>query len=99
MKKALIPILGLVFLVLIVAGGTFYRVNEIEQVIITQFGEPVGEPINKPGLKIKLPVIQTVRPLDKRILEWDGSPLPPRMTRSLILGQVIEIIEYRNRHF
>ncbi len=74
MNKAFIPVLGLVFLVLIVAGGTFYRVNEIEQVIITQFGEPVGEPINTPGLKIKLPLIQTVRRFDKRILEWDGSP-------------------------
>ena len=64
--------------------GAYHRAPG--NMIITQFGEPVGEPINKPGLKIKLPVIQTVRPLDKRILEWDGSPLPPRMTRSLILG-------------
>ena len=51
-----------------------YRVDETEQVIITQFGEPVGKPITTPGLQVKLPFIQTVRRFDKRVLEWDGSP-------------------------
>lgn len=74
MNKILAPVGVLVLLVIIVAGGTFYRVNETEQVIITQFGEPVGGPITTPGLKVKVPFIQTVRRFDKRILEWDGSP-------------------------
>ncbi|MBX2837519.1 MAG: protease modulator HflC [Gammaproteobacteria bacterium] len=50
-----------------------YTVKETEQVIITQFGEPRGEPIVEAGLKFKLPW-QDVNPIDKRILEWDGSP-------------------------
>ncbi len=57
-----------------VAMSSFYTVNEVEQVIITQFGKPVGEPVTDAGLKIKVPFIQEVNPIDKRVLEWDGSP-------------------------
>jgi len=65
-----IVILGLVLLV----SGALYTVDETEQVIITQFGKPVGEPVTEAGLKFKTPFIQDVNPIDKRILEWDGSP-------------------------
>jgi modulator of FtsH protease HflC len=58
----------------IVAMGSIYTVSEVEQVIITQFGKPVGEPVTSAGLKLKVPLIQEVNPIDKRILEWDGSP-------------------------
>lgn len=58
----------------IVGSSTFYTVNEVEQVIITQFGKPVGEPVVSAGLKLKMPFVQEVNPIDKRILEWDGSP-------------------------
>jgi len=51
-----------------------YTVNEVEQVIITQFGKPVGEPVTEAGLKFKVPFIQEVNPIDKRVLEWDGNP-------------------------
>ena len=51
-----------------------FTVNETEQVIITQFGKPVGAPIISAGLKFKLPFIQDVNPIEKRILEWDGNP-------------------------
>ncbi len=51
-----------------------YTVNEVEQVIVTQFGKPVGEPVTTAGLKIKLPFIQEINPIDKRVLEWDGDP-------------------------
>jgi len=54
--------------------STFYTVSEVQQVIITQFGKPVGAPVTAAGLKVKLPFIQDVNPIDKRILEWDGSP-------------------------
>ncbi len=54
--------------------SAIYTVNEVEQVIITQFGKPVGDPITTAGLKIKLPFIQEVNPIDKRVLEWDGRP-------------------------
>lgn len=54
--------------------SSFYTVSEVEQVIITQFGRPVGAPVTTAGLKLKTPFIQDVNPIDKRILEWDGNP-------------------------
>ncbi|WP_020396523.1 protease modulator HflC [Thiolinea disciformis] len=71
MKKGLIP--------LVLVGGfvlfnSLYTIGEAQQVIITQFGKPIGEPITSAGLKFKIPFIQTVNRIDKRILEWDGSP-------------------------
>ena len=59
---------------LVVLGQTAYTVSEIEQVIITQFGEPVGDPVVTPGLHFKLPFVQRTNFFDKRFLEWDGSP-------------------------
>ena len=56
------------------AMNSIYTVSEVEQAIITQFGKPVGEPVTTAGLKLKLPFIQDVNPIDKRVLEWDGSP-------------------------
>ena len=55
--------------------GCFFAVHQTEQVIITQFGKPVGEPITDPGLHFKLPIIQEVNRIDKRFLEWDGAPV------------------------
>lgn len=68
--------LALIVLALAAIGltGSVYNVREIEQVIITQFGKPVGPPVTTAGLKFKLPFVQVVNPIDKRILEWDGSP-------------------------
>ena len=54
--------------------SAIYTVSEVEQVIITQFGKPVGDPVTSAGLKVKMPFIQEVNPIDKRVLEWDGSP-------------------------
>lgn len=66
---------ALVFLVLLAIFGCFYKVRQIEQVIVTQFGKPVGEPVTEPGLHFKLPFIQEVNRIDRRFLEWDGSPV------------------------
>lgn len=67
-------------LLIIAANLCFYSVSETEQVIITQFGKTVGQPINEAGMKFKWPFIQTVNRIDKRILEWDGraSEMPTR---------------------
>jgi len=69
----------IVVLVVLVIGvyvsmSSIYTVNEVEQVIITQFGKPVGKPVTEAGLKVKVPFIQEVNPIDKRVLEWDGTP-------------------------
>ncbi|QDV88301.1 protease modulator HflC [Planctomycetes bacterium TBK1r] len=58
----------------LVAYSAAYTVSETEQVIITQFGKPVGDPITDAGLHFKLPLIQEVTRVEKRILEWDGRP-------------------------
>lgn len=68
-----IVIMGLgALLLLILASGATYRVNEWDQVILTQFGEPVGETVTDAGLHFKLPFVQDVNRFDKRILIWDG---------------------------
>jgi membrane protease subunit HflC len=64
-------IIGIVLVLIIIRSG-FYVVQEPEQVIITQFGKPVGDPVDTPGLKFKLPLIQKIHRFDKRFLEWDG---------------------------
>lgn len=73
MKQTKGIILGVIafFAVLTILDG-FYVVNETEQVIITQFGEPRGDAITTPGLKFKLPYIQKANFFEKRYLEWDG---------------------------
>jgi membrane protease subunit HflC len=62
----------LVVLVILGLGNAVFVVNEIDQVIKTQFGKPIGDPITEPGLHFKLPVIQKIRRFEKRFLEWDG---------------------------
>ena len=74
--KQISLLLVAVFVLLAVAtiGGAFYIVNEAQQVIITQFGKPVGDPVTTPGLKVKTPFIQKANYFEKRFLEWDGDP-------------------------
>jgi membrane protease subunit HflC len=68
---ALLAVLGIGTYILM---SSLYTVSEVEQVIITQFGKPIGAPVTSAGLKFKVPFIQNVNTIDKRILEWDGSP-------------------------
>ncbi len=60
------------FLILITLKSTLYVVQEPVQVIITQFGKPVGDPVTTPGLHAKIPIIQKAHRFDRRFLEWDG---------------------------
>jgi len=69
-----IAILAVLGIVLFVGMNSIYTVSEVEQMIITQFGKPVGAPVTTAGLKVKVPFIQVVNPIDKRVLEWDGNP-------------------------
>ena len=70
----LVPILVVIIIGLIILGGTLYTVDQTQQVIITQFGEPIGEPIIRAGLHVKKPFIQKVNYFEKRLLAWDGLP-------------------------
>ena len=73
MNNQILIILGIAIAVIVlVFSGVFYIVPEGQQVIITQFGKPIGQPQTTSGLKIKTPFIQKIDRFDKRILEWDG---------------------------
>ena len=68
-------VFAVALVLLLILSGAFYTVDQTEQVIITQFGQPVGDPITEPGLHFKTPFVQSVNSLDKRFLEWDGAPV------------------------
>lgn len=73
-RFVLIVILAALAVATLFLASSVYTVSEVEQIIITQFGKPVGAPVTTAGLKLKVPFIQDVNPIEKRILEWDGSP-------------------------
>jgi membrane protease subunit HflC len=73
-RVKLVSILAALGIATYVLLSSLYTVSEVEQVIITQFGKPVGEPVTTAGLKVKIPFIQDVNAIDKRVLEWDGNP-------------------------
>lgn len=69
-KALIIPLV----IVLFVLYQGIYTVDETQQVVITQFGKPVGDPITEPGLNFKIPFVQTVSYFPKNLLQWDGDP-------------------------
>ena len=73
MKKQRTVIIFVVAL-LIVISSALYVLDERQQAIITQFGDPIGDAITNAGLHIKIPFIQKVHYFEERLLEWDGDP-------------------------
>jgi len=65
-------LIGLALLILLFLGDAVYIVSEMNQVIITQFGEPMGAAVATAGMHIKVPFIQKANYFEKRWLEWDG---------------------------
>ncbi|MFZ4764415.1 MAG: protease modulator HflC [Roseimicrobium sp.] len=90
-----IPLFLLTLLVLssLLLFSSAYTVGETEQVIITQFGKPVGDAINadpqknESGLHFKVPFVQDVNRFEKRTLEWDGpsTPMPTRDKLTIVV--------------
>jgi membrane protease subunit HflC len=81
MKKLTALVIALlVIVVLLFLTGTLYTVREDQQVVLTQFGKPVGEPVTEAGLHWKLPFVVKVNEIEKRVLAWDGvsSQMPTR---------------------
>lgn len=74
MNKKIIILIVLAISLLILIGQSVYIVSEQQQVVITQFGKPVGEPVTDAGIHFKAPFTQTANFFDKRYLEWDGDP-------------------------
>lgn len=69
-KALIIPLV----IVLFVLYQGIFTVDETQQVVITQFGKPVGDPITEPGLNFKIPFVQTINYFPKNLLQWDGDP-------------------------
>lgn len=67
-------IAAFILIILAAMSGVIYVVDETKQVVITQFGKPVGDPITTAGLHFKKPFIQKAYYFEKRLLEWDGDP-------------------------
>jgi membrane protease subunit HflC len=73
--------------IVVVGVSSVYTLDEYEQAVVLQFGQPVGDPVTEPGLHFKLPFVQEVRRVDKRILAWDGAPneVPTRGRRFILV--------------
>lgn len=76
LKNPIVLVAGVALLVatLVTLYSAAFIVDQAEQAIIVEFGEPKGELIARPGLYWKKPFIQVVRRFDKRLLVWDGDP-------------------------
>ncbi len=70
--KTIVLIAAAAVIVLVFASA--YVVDETEQVVITQFGKMVDEPVTTPGLNFKIPFIQKATFFPKNLLTWDGDP-------------------------
>ena len=93
MNKLHISLAGTVLLSLVLLLS-LYTVRQTEQVIITQFGRPIGEPITEPGLHFKLPFVQEINRIDKRYLAWDG-PMVEMSTKDKTYIQVDTFARWR----
>ncbi len=73
-KNKIALIVAIIIGGIIVLSQSIYVVNETQQVVITQFGKPIGDAVTEPGLKIKTPFVQKANFFEKRYMEWDGDP-------------------------
>ncbi|MEI7928875.1 MAG: SPFH domain-containing protein, partial [Verrucomicrobiales bacterium] len=89
-----------VFFAFILFASSAYTVSPSEQIFITEFGKPVGDPVNadpnldEAGLHFKKPFIQSVNRIEKRILEWDG-PATEMPTRDKLYIAVDNFARWR----
>lgn len=80
MKEGMLGTISGIFVVVVIlviatfGSGALFIVDETKQVVITQFGKPVGQPISSAGLHFKTPFIQQAHYFEKRLLDWDGDP-------------------------
>lgn len=73
MSKGLTALAIVAVILGIVGFSSVYTVHQVQQVLVLQFGEPVRV-VREPGLKFKIPFIQDVTYIDKRILDLDAPP-------------------------
>lgn len=84
--KNLSAVVAVVVAAFILTLSSIFVIDEAEQGIIVQFGEPIGDVISTPGLHWKVPFIQEVRRFDKRLLAWSGDVSQiPTLGREFVL--------------
>ena len=71
--RTLVIAAAIAVLALVTLSSALYTIAETEQVIITQFGEPMGQAITQAGLHLKTPFAQEANVFEKRWLEWNGN--------------------------
>ena len=99
--KALGPIVAIVIVVLLLVSGTLYTVDQRQNAIVFQLGE-VKEVVQKPGLHLKIPLLQNVRLFDMRILTFDDAePLRfltqgnrPVLVDSFVKWRIVDVKQY-----
>ena len=88
MKSTTLRILTILLLVVLIAvWSAAYVVDETQQVVLTMFGDPIGDPITTPGLKFKVPFFHRAHFFEERFLEWDGevNEFPTRDKRLIVM--------------
>jgi membrane protease subunit HflC len=70
MNRALIALV-VVAVGLVIASSSLFTVHQTQQVLITQFGQPIRV-VREPGLQVKVPFIQSVITFDRRLLDYDA---------------------------
>ena len=99
--RALGPIVAVVIVVLLLVSGTLYTVDQRQNAIVFQLGE-VKEVVQKPGLHLKIPLLQNVRLFDMRILTFDDAePLRfltqgnrPVLVDSFVKWRIVDVKQY-----
>ena len=99
--RALGPILAVVIVLLLLVSGTVYTVDQRQNAIVFQLGE-VKDVVTKPGLHVKIPLIQNVRLFDMRILTFDDAePLRfltqgnrPVLVDSFVKWRIVDVKQY-----
>ncbi len=91
MNKSRLFLLGILAIGFIVISQSLFIVDQREQAIVLQLGEPKGEP-RGPGLHVKIPIIQDVVYFDSRILSVDPAPEQVVISSSLIEKQKAPVI-------
>jgi len=70
MNRVLIAAGATALVVLVLASASLFTVSQTQQVLVTQFGEPIRT-ITEPGLHVKIPFVQTVITFDRRLLNFN----------------------------
>ena len=74
MKTKIILLAFISLIIIIGLSGSAFIVQEKDQVVITQFGRPIGKAVTEPGIYFKVPFIQVANYFEKRYMEWNGDP-------------------------